>query len=322
MKTDGTLLRTVDISSQGPGNELTGLAFNASGQLLASSNRGVVYSLELSLTASPAPTLDGDQQPRPKTAHQLTASKPSTNVAQSIELAGTNFTTSTQVVFSTRDNNGQTGTVAVAPTAVSGDGTRMQVIVPDLAETGPLSLAGGTGSVSLQVVPVITGLGGGWPGIDSPFSLFGSGFMEGASTITDRRHQLVDRYTNWVDGDVLGSRNSQFDLLAPLTVEGPITITTAGGSFTLAAAGLRLAAVRRVHRHQLGSRQRCACERAPALRPTPARRSRSSAAALPAARSSSSKRSMMPGIAGRLGSRRYGQQRWNAVHRDRADPRP
>ena len=122
--------------------------------------------------------------------------------------------------------------MSVNPTATNNDGTRLQVVVPDLAQSGNVTVVGGTGSVMLQVVPVITRISG-RPGIDAIFNLFGSGFMEGASTIRVGGVEFVDQYTN-VTGDVTGNRNSQYDLVAQLTVEGPITVTTAGGSFTFA----------------------------------------------------------------------------------------
>ena len=66
-------------------------------------------------------------------------------------LVGTNFTSGTQVVFSTRDNEGRVGTVTVNPTAVKVDGTRLQVFVPDLAQTGAVTLVGGAGSVPCKL---------------------------------------------------------------------------------------------------------------------------------------------------------------------------
>ena len=67
----------------------------------------------------------------------------SANVAQVIELTGTDFTTGTRVVFETRNNGGGVSTTTVTPSGVSEDGTRLQVIVPDLATTGDVRLAVG-----------------------------------------------------------------------------------------------------------------------------------------------------------------------------------
>jgi hypothetical protein len=54
--TAGILVRTVDLTSQSINDEISGLAFNATGQLLASSNHGVVYVLDL-----PTPLLAAGQ---------------------------------------------------------------------------------------------------------------------------------------------------------------------------------------------------------------------------------------------------------------------
>src|SRR5262249_12883850 len=67
-------------------------------------------------------------------------SKASAEVGQIIEIDGSNFTIYTRVNFPTRDNNGQSGTVTVAPNVVRKDGTRMQVSVPDLATSGNVTL--------------------------------------------------------------------------------------------------------------------------------------------------------------------------------------
>lgn len=64
-----------------------------------------------------------------------------TNVGQVIELVGTNFNAGTQVQFTTRDNAGNTSVVAVSPLLVNASGTRLQVIVPELASTGDVRVS-------------------------------------------------------------------------------------------------------------------------------------------------------------------------------------
>ena len=44
-------------------------------------------------------------------------------------------------IFPTRDGSGNESTVTATPTAVSADRTRAQVVVPDLAQTGPVTLS-------------------------------------------------------------------------------------------------------------------------------------------------------------------------------------
>ena len=91
--------------------------------------------------------------------------------------------------------------------------------------------------MALQIVPTLTGTANGRPGIDGGFDLIGSGFIEGASTITVGGTALVDmrvdatNYYYYADGngpEVLGN-NDQYRVVAPLALDGPIRITTAGG---------------------------------------------------------------------------------------------
>jgi hypothetical protein len=146
---DGTLLGTVALRLQGVGNELTGIAFDASGKLWAASYNGYVYDRRSlaapttvaapTITAINASSLDGT----PADGTQAAA-----NVGQVITLVGSNFTSTTQVLFPTRDNNGNLGSQAT-------------VLVPDNATTGAVTVLGdasGT-SVYLQVVPVESALG-------------------------------------------------------------------------------------------------------------------------------------------------------------------
>ena len=127
--------------------------------------------------------------------------------------------------------------VTVTPTTVNNAGTRLRLIVPDLATTGEVRFADTDASsgLSLQIVPVIRSVNG-LPGGQGFVDVFGSGFMEGASTISIGGVTFDDVYTNDTqsvvfDGDVTGSRNSAIRLLRPLTVENFVRIETAGGSF-------------------------------------------------------------------------------------------
>ncbi len=396
--TSGALVRTHDMASQGIIGEISGLVFTPGGQLYASSTRGVVHRLTL-----PAPFAISQA-----TITSITSTATggvaangglaSANASQIIEINGTNFGANTQIIFPSRDTVGNTGSIAVAPLAVNAAGTRMQVQVPALAQTGGvmvnnignttnLGFAGHTdaiyraatmnftatgastalrladsgwqgagdeswgvdnvrvvrvsdsaviystdfesgagpewseratddtypatfteflgrisgggstltvptttgveyrlefdfyaldsldgsdvgygdyfeifvngaktfhesfsnyaatnvqtfraaagGSVPLQIVPLITGLAG-RPGADATFNLSGSGFMEGASTITMGGTSIVDSSTAASGGDVAGSNDQYYDLAAALAVEGPIRITTAGGYFEIA----------------------------------------------------------------------------------------
>ena len=55
---------------------------------------------------------------------------------QIIEINGANFGPNTQVTFPSRDQFGNVGTIGTAPLSVNAAGTRMQVQVPALAQTG------------------------------------------------------------------------------------------------------------------------------------------------------------------------------------------
>ena len=234
---DGTVVRTIDLSAQDIANEISGLDYVDSSTILASSTRGFIYELSLSapviadppvLTALDTTSLNGTPT-NPAVA--------SANVAQLIEIVGTDLTRSTPVVFPTRDIEGNVGTMTVTPSAVNADGTRAQVIVPDLATSGAVTLGGGgSGSVDLQVVPLIFFISG-RPANDGTFDLVGSGFMEGASTITVGGTVFEDVHRNLLTDNVTGSRNDRFRLTLPLAVEGSITIQTSGGTFTHPGAG-------------------------------------------------------------------------------------
>ncbi|MGS0756098.1 beta strand repeat-containing protein, partial [Roseateles sp. GG27B] len=94
--------------------------------------------------------------------------------------------------------------------------------------------------IRLQVVPTLTGTDSGRPGEDSLFNLQGSGFMEGASTVTIGGVALADTATNLYPFDVTGARNNTLNVVAPRTLDGPIRISTEGGYAEL--AGVNFAA--------------------------------------------------------------------------------
>ncbi|MEJ0018377.1 MAG: Ig-like domain-containing protein [Acetobacteraceae bacterium] len=133
----GVEVRRVSVALQGADQgEISGLSFDASGRLLVSSTQGVIYRIALNYDAAvQAPTLTQIVAAAPD-GKAADGTKASANVGQVIELDGTNFGPGTQVVFNTLDNAGTAGQVAVQPLSISGDGTRLQVEVPDLATTG------------------------------------------------------------------------------------------------------------------------------------------------------------------------------------------
>ena len=142
----GAVVRRVSLTTQGFNNEgvlgfgnFASLAFDATGRLFGTTPSGV-WPLNLNPTPPPDPTLTAIAA----VADDGTPADPaaaSANAGQVIELTGTNFRRSDlQVVFPTRDNNGVVSEVAVAPAAISADGTRAQVVVPNLATSGVVTI--------------------------------------------------------------------------------------------------------------------------------------------------------------------------------------
>ncbi|MCE9590652.1 MAG: pre-peptidase C-terminal domain-containing protein, partial [Planctomycetes bacterium] len=82
---------------------------------------------------------------------------------------------------------------------------------------------------TLQIVPFISGISG-MPGGEGLFTLSGAGFMEGASTITIAGQTLTDVFNDSRTGDEYGTRNDTYSgLVMPLSLDGPVKLTTAGG---------------------------------------------------------------------------------------------
>ncbi|WP_235578406.1 Ig-like domain-containing protein [Pseudorhodoferax sp. Leaf267] len=390
----GQEIRRVDLASQGVTNaEISGLAFLADGTLRVASTQGTVAQVTLTpdiavqaatLSAITAAATDGVP---------AQAGVASANVGQLITLSGTNFNSGTRVLFGVRYADGSTGQVSVNPLAINDAGTRLQVLVPELASTGDVrvvnrgtrDLAGSTSwtdsvyrnvtvsftagastaavrfadgglqgvndeswgidnvrvargattvfsddfegaanaawsnaavdltergtltrfagrfsndsqtlnltgltagqtytlrfdlyvldswaasnandtdlfevsvdgvnrlresfanadtaggfsvqsfgasaAVRLQIVPTLTGVEG-RPGENAVFTLNGSGFMEGASTVTVGGVAFVDDAGTLTPFDVSGPRNSSMTAVAPRTLDGPVRITTEGG---------------------------------------------------------------------------------------------
>ena len=139
-KANGTVQQKVDLTPPGVAG-IAGLAFNASGQLLVASTNGVVYTVSATamLPAVTPPVLTAITATA-QSGTPADSTKASADVAQTITLVGTGFTPTTQVYFPTRDNNGNLGTVIAYPTSVNAAGTQMQVVVPNLATTGPVTV--------------------------------------------------------------------------------------------------------------------------------------------------------------------------------------
>ena len=133
---DGTELRRVSLALQGADQgEVSGLAFDTSGNLLVASTQGVVYRINVALDpAITAPTVSSVVATATNGTPPIPG-QPSANVGQVIEVDGTNFGSNSEVVFNTAS-----GPVAVAPLVVNAAGTAMEVEVPTGATTGNMKV--------------------------------------------------------------------------------------------------------------------------------------------------------------------------------------
>ena len=69
------------------------------------------------------------------------------------------------------------------------------------------------------------------PGSEGSFNLNGSGFQEGASTISVGGQSVVDNSSGPATGDVYSNNTSYNGLYVTRSIDGPVRITTAGGYF-------------------------------------------------------------------------------------------
>ncbi|HNO88928.1 MAG TPA: pre-peptidase C-terminal domain-containing protein, partial [Rhodocyclaceae bacterium] len=142
IKRDGTLVRSVYAGWQTYNEgEAAGLAFDTDGTLLVASTTGVVYKIDVNRdwAATPSATLT-QVVATARDGTPANAGQASANAGDVIELRGTNFNTSTSVLFNTRDDGGSTKVVAINPLLISPDGTKLQVRVPTAATTSEIKV--------------------------------------------------------------------------------------------------------------------------------------------------------------------------------------
>ena len=115
-------------------------------------------------------------------------------VRQAITIVGSGLDASSQAVFQHGQLQRRNRTINVAPTHVAADGTNMDVLVPDTARTAAVTIASGTGSVSLQIVPTISDIDLTSADFNSgsAFNIFGSGLMEADMKIRFGAAEVVD----------------------------------------------------------------------------------------------------------------------------------
>ena len=90
---------------------------------------------------------------------------------------------------------------------------------------------GDSAGLRLQIVPTL--IASGQPGTDAIFALTGTGFQDGASTLTVGGVSFTDSLLGGNTFNVSGARDGTYTVAAPLTLDGAITLTTDGGSATL-----------------------------------------------------------------------------------------
>jgi len=170
------------------------------------------------------------------------ASRPSANLYQRVLILGERLTMSTRVRFTTIQPTGTPGQSFLLPEFASPDGRSMRVIVIDpsfygFATTGPVAvvdqttLAPSDGTVLLQVVPEVDR-------VDAPVfaegelaTVRGRGFVKGGTRLEFAAlgGARVSVEATEIFND--GYANGRFQaLIPPGAIEGPITVTTLGGT--------------------------------------------------------------------------------------------
>jgi hypothetical protein len=170
------------------------------------------------------------------------ATQASANPGQAITLQGAGLSTATDVLLRWTDVSGNAQMVRLSPTSAAANGSSATLVIPEYANgVASLQVFGSASQPLLQIVPKLTG----FDVQNAALSLFGSGFVEGASrynfagtTVTDSQiNGSADVYYNPDFSFQNGRANFDTNTL-PRHGLGSVTITTAGG--TSAALDLNL----------------------------------------------------------------------------------
>lgn len=169
------------------------------------------------------------------TAGQGTPANPSmasANAGQLVMLRGNGLGLSpTQVVLETVDSSsGEAAVHSATPVSVANDGTSLIFKVPDDARTGLVSILGAGSGALLQIVPTLGSVSTATAGQTAV--LFGSGFIEGGTTVQFGGVRVMDRGPGSNDGldvDSGGVANGKIVLVVPAGGGTPVTVITAGG---------------------------------------------------------------------------------------------
>ena len=158
------------------------------------------------------------------------AGEASANVDQSVTFLGSGYVSGvTKVVLEAMSTSGVPSIVTVTPDSVAPDGTSLTFTVPDVSRAGPAAVMNGGEFAVLQIVPVIESISGGQGRFSS---IFGSGFIEGVTTVRFGGEQVVDGGPDFNDGlDILfgGRTNGRIDVTIPAAGTLPYEVITEGG---------------------------------------------------------------------------------------------
>jgi hypothetical protein len=160
------------------------------------------------------------------------AAEASANVFQKVTLEGVGFNTNqTRVTLEAMRSDGVPFITTVTPDSISADGRSLVFAVPPEARTGIAALLNGDGGRLLQIVPVLNSVSSVAPGAFA--ALFGSGFIEGFTTVHFGAASVTDRGPSFDDGlDVRfwDVENGRIDVTVPAGGSAPVIVTTAGGA--------------------------------------------------------------------------------------------
>ncbi len=221
---------------------ITGIDFDASGNLLLSTKSNVVHRIDIQSNPIPNPPKLTRIEARAIDGIASNVQLASANPGQWIEIQGQNLSAGISVEIPMINDIAIRTTLLIELDLVSDDGTRAWLRLPQEAVTGSIRILEDSTDtrVALQIVPRITELIGRF-GSDQLTTLIGSGFVEGGmslsisgTTFIDRTHEsgFAGQGNNPLDGNV-AENNTIYQLILPNAVEGPITVVTQGGSFSV-----------------------------------------------------------------------------------------
>ncbi len=137
----GQVVRSTNFTAQGgESGSISGLTFDAAGRLLVASTSGRIHVIRTDADFAIARPVLGAIIASPHAGVPANKVQGAANVGQVVELEGLNFGATTRVLFPTRDSNGTESLHFATPLMVSGDGTRLQVVVPNTATTGDVKV--------------------------------------------------------------------------------------------------------------------------------------------------------------------------------------